>query len=116
MATRTVWQDLYTVLLDKTGSQTFSAHIAASTTDYAVAQVGIQGTGSAAGRFSMPLNDHPNFKAPSGTLESEQATGLATRRKSEYNIVQTGEAVQFNLPQNGDAYNTLLFFELMFQI
>jgi len=115
MATRTVWQDLYTVLVDKTGSQTFSAHIAASTTDYAVAQVGIQGTGSAAGRFSMPLNDHPNFKAPSGTLETEQATGLATRRKSEYNIVQTGEAVQFNLPQNGDAYNTSLFFQLMFQ-
>lgn len=115
MATRTVWQDLYTVLVDKTGSQTFSAHIAASTTNYAVAQVGIQGTGTANGRFSMPLNDHPNFKAPSGTLETEQATGLATRRKSEYNIVQTGEAVQFNLPQNGDAYNTSLFFQLMFQ-
>jgi len=115
MATRTVWQDLYTVIVDKTSSQTFSAHIAASTTDYAVAQVGIQGTKTAAGRFSMPLNDHPNFKAPSGTLETEQATGLATRRKSEYNIVQTGEAVQFNLPQNGDAYNTSLFFQLMFQ-
>lgn len=115
MATRTVWQDIYTVLVDKTSSQTFSAHIAASTTAYAVTEVGIQGTKAAAGKFSMPLNDHPNFKAPSGTLETEQATGLATRRKSEYNIVQTGEAVQFNLPQNGDAYNTSLFMQLMFQ-
>tara|TARA_R100000008_G_scaffold86294_1_gene78764 strand:+ start:1789 stop:3261 length:1473 start_codon:yes stop_codon:yes gene_type:complete len=115
MATRTVWQDIYTVLVDKTSSQTFSAHIAASTVAYAVDQVGIQGDKTANGRFSMPLNDHPNFKAPSGTLESEQATGLATRRKSEYNIVQTGEAVQFNLPQNGDAYNTSLFMQLLFQ-
>jgi hypothetical protein len=63
----------------------------------------------------MPLNDHPNYKAPSGNLETEQATGIATRRKSEYNIVQTGEAVQFNLPQNGDAYNTSLFAQLLFQ-
>jgi hypothetical protein len=115
MATRTVWQDIYTVLFDKTASQTLSAHTGVSTVAYAVDQIGIQGTGSVQGRFSMPLNDHPNFKAPSGTLETEQATGLATRRKSEYNIVQTGEAVQFNLPQNGDAYNTSLFMQLLFQ-
>jgi hypothetical protein len=115
MATRTVWQDIYTVLVDKTSSQTFATHIAAATTAYGVGEVGIQGTKTAGGRFSMPLNDHPNFKAPSGTLESEQATGLATRRKSEYNIVQTGEAVQFNLPQNGDAYTASLFAQLLFQ-
>lgn len=113
--TRTVWQDIYTVLFDKTSSQTLSGHTTAGVTAYAVTQIGIQGTGTLQGRFSMPLNDHPNFKAPSGTLETEQATGLATRRKSEYNIVQTGEAVQFNLPQNGDAYNTSLFMQLLFQ-
>lgn len=122
MATRTVWQDLYTVLVDKTsmGSRTLAQHIAEGTVNYNAStnsQIGIQGLGTNnnPGYFSMPLNDHPNFKAPSGTLETEQATGLATRRKSEYNIVQTGEAVQFNLPQNGDAYNTSLFFQLLFQ-
>jgi len=116
MATRTVWQDVYTVQFDKTtNGTTLATHMSEIIPSYAAAQVGIQGTGSAAGKFSMPLNDHPNYKAPSGNLETEQATGIATRRKSEYNIVQTGEAVQFNLPQNGDAYNTSLFAQLLFQ-
>lgn len=116
MATRTIWQDVYTVQFDKNGGgNSFSNHMSAADPTYAAAQIGIQGTGSALGKFAMPLNDHPNYKAPSGNLETEQATGIATRRKSEYNIVQTGEAVQFNLPQNGDAYNTSLFVQLLFQ-
>ena len=119
MATRTIWQDVYTVQFDKdTGGSTLAAHITATDAanpTYAVTEIGIQGTGSANGKFSMPLNDHPNYKAPSGNLETEQATGIATRRRSEYNIVQTGEAVQFNLPQNGDGYNTSLFAQLLFQ-
>ncbi len=119
MATRTIWQDVYTVEFDKTAhsqAAPFTYHMD-TTTDptYGVAEIGIQGLGSTKGQFSMPLNDHPNYKAPSGNLETEQATGIATRRKSEYNIVQTGEAVQFNLPQNGDAYNTSLFVQLLFQ-
>jgi len=116
MATRTVWQDVYTVQFDKTATgTTLAAHMLKVIPSYAGTEIGIQGTGTVAGKFSMPLNDHPNYKAPSGNLETEQATGIATRRKSEYNIVQTGEAVQFNLPQNGDAYNTSLFAQLLFQ-
>jgi hypothetical protein len=117
--TRTIWQDVYTVQFDKdTGGRILSDHMDLTNEpipNYAVTEIGIQGTGTKAGKFAMPLNDHPNYKAPSGNLETEQATGIATRRKSEYNIVQTGEAVQFNLPQNGDAYNTSLFAQLLFQ-
>ena len=119
MATRTIWQDVYTVQTDKTntGATAFTDHMAAADPTYAATEVGIQGLGTSdgQGKFAMPLNDHPNYKAPSGNLETEQATGIATRRKSEYNIVQTGEAVQFNLPQNGDAYNVSLFVQLLFQ-
>ena len=116
MATRTVWQDVYTVEFDKTNDgTTLAAHLLTAAPTYAGTTVGIQGTGSAGAKNAMPLNDHPNYKAPSGNLETEQATGIATRRKSEYNIVQTGEAVQFNLPQNGDAYTVSLFAQLLFQ-
>jgi len=113
MATRTIWQDLYGMQMDM-GTDLSSTNGVAPTYT-AGSNVGIQGTASANGKFSLALTDHPNFKAPSGTLDTEQATGKSTRQNSEYNVVQTGEAVQFNLPLLGDAYNVSAFQALLFQ-
>jgi hypothetical protein len=112
MATRTIWQDIYAMEMDNTNVTvaTAAADDPAFTTG-----IGIQGVGGVNSRFSLALTDHPNFKAPSGSLDTEQATGKSTRQSSEYNVVQTGEAVQFALPLLGDAYNTSAFLKLLFQ-
>ena len=112
MATRTIWQDIYSMQMD--GATTVAASSAANP-DFAATKVGVQGNGTANERFSLALTDHPNFKAPSGSLDTEQATGKSTRQSSEYNVVQTGEAVQFALPMLGDAYNVSAFAKLLFQ-
>jgi len=122
MATRTIWQDVYAMQMDVENT-TLVDHLgdANDPNFVATADVGIWGTGTGAnasgqnGRFSLALTDHPNFKAPSGSLDTEQATGKSTRQGSEYNVVQTGEAVQFTLPLLGDAYNVSAFAKLLFQ-
>jgi len=112
MATRTIWQDIYAMEMDDTNSTvaTSAAASPAFTTG-----VGIQGAAAKNSRFSLALTDHPNFKAPSGSVDTEQATGKATRQSSEYNVVQTGEAVQFALPMLGNAYSVSAFAKLLFQ-
>ena len=114
MATRTIWQDLYGVELDLNQSS-LTAHLAADPSMAPTSKVGIQGTTTAAGKFGMPLTDHPNFKSPTGTIDTEQARGISERQVSEFNTVQTGDAVEFALPLLGNAYNTAAFAALFFQ-
>ncbi len=115
MATRTIWQDLYGIQLDL--GSTLSAHLANVSTRFTMGatKVGVQGTGAAAAKFGLPLTDHPNFKSPSGTVDTEQARGISERQVSEFNTVQTGDAVEFALPVLGNSYNVAAFACLFFQ-
>lgn len=120
--TRTIWQDLYAVEQDN-ASASLAAHLLTSPGYLLVestegandGDIGIQGNNYSGGIFGMPLTDHPNFKAPSGTAESEQARGLSQRHVREYNTLQTGDPAEAVLPMLGSAYNVSLFSYLLFQ-
>ena len=110
--TRTIWQDLYGMELDM-GQSSFSTHVGADP-DFAAASIGIQGAG-ANGKFGLPLTDHPNFKSPSATVDTEEARGISTRHDDEFNIAVSGEPVEFAIPMLGNAYNVAGITALLFQ-
>ena len=117
MATRTIWQDLYGFELDMgqtVGSVGLAAHVAALPT-YTGADVGIQGTAVANGKFSLPLTDHPNFKSPSASVDTEEARGLSVRHDDEFNVAVSGDPIEFSLPMLGNAYNVGAMTALLFQ-
>jgi hypothetical protein len=111
---RTIWQDLYAMQVD-TDETTLSAHLAATPGFAAAGDVGVQGAANLAGKFLLPLNDHPNFKSPSGVVDTEQARGISPRHDGEYDTVVSGEPVEFALPLNAHAYNIAAFLPLFFQ-
>jgi len=113
MAIRTAWQDLYGIQMD-TGA-TLATHLAGSPTYDAASDIGILGDGTANGKFALPLTSHPNYKAPTGSVDARQARGIAERHAREYNIVQTGDPVEFTLDMNGNAYNISAFIALLLQ-
>ena len=113
MSIRTTWQDLYGMQIHN--GVTLAVHLAADPTYVAATKIGIQGTGSANGKFALPLTDHPNFKAPSASLDTEQARGISPRHNSEFHTVETGEGVEFTLPLVGHSYNVAAFLPLLFQ-
>ncbi|MEC8945381.1 MAG: hypothetical protein VYD72_03215, partial [Chloroflexota bacterium] len=129
MATRTIWQDVYAGFID-VGSTTLAQNLARTYTGSAAtlafrtaessndnnADVGIQGIpDGGVQKYGLPLTDHPNFKAPSGSLDTEQARGISARHSGEFDTVQTGDPVEFNLPMLGNAYNVSMFSRLLFQ-
>lgn len=114
MSTRTLWQDLYGVQHDI--GTVLATHVAADPT-FATTKIGIQGDqgNAGAGKFAIPLTDHPNFKSPSGILDTEQARGISTRHDDEFNVVQTGDPAEFTAPFLGHAYNITGFLLSLFQ-
>ena len=131
MATRTIWQDVYAGAIDEISAGSLSTHMlrtfdGTASTDFfratessgsaADADIGIQGLAAGAvQKFGLPLTDHPNFKAPSASLDTEQARGIASRHTGEFDTVQAGDPVEFNLPMLGNAYNVSMFSKLLFQ-
>ena len=113
MATRTIWQDLYGFELDLAQSS-LSTHVGALPT-FTVADIGIQGDGTAGGKFSLPLTDHPNFKSPSATVDTEEARGLSVRHDLEFNVAASGDPIEFSIPMLGNAYNVAAMTQLLFQ-
>jgi len=117
MATRTIWQDLYGMELDlgqTAGSVGLAAHVAGSPS-YGATDIGIQGEGVAAGKFSLPLTDHPNFKSPAASVDTEEARGLSVRHDLEFNVAASGDPIEFSAPMLGNAYNVAAMTKLLFQ-
>lgn len=114
MVTRTIWQDLYGVQHDI--GTTLPTHVASDPT-YGGTKIGVLGNqaSSGVGKYALPLTDHPNFKAPSAALDTEQARGISTRHDSEFNVVQTGDPVEFTSPFLGHAFNVTGFLLSLFQ-
>ena len=113
MSTRTLWQDIYAMEMD-TGTDLIT-HVATNPSMDPAAKIGVLGTGSAEGKFSLPLTEHPSMNAPSGTLDTEQARGISERHNREFNTVQTGEPVEISVPMLGHAYNVSAMLALLLQ-
>jgi hypothetical protein len=111
--TRVRWQDLYGVEQDN-ASASLAAHVAADPA-FAATDIGVQGNGTAGGKFALPLLDHPDYKAPSTTNEAEQARGISQRHVREYNTVQTGDPFETTIGMLGDAYYGSLLAYSLFQ-
>jgi len=113
MANRVIWQDIYALQVT-VASTTLAVHTAALADDsepsFDAVDVGIQ-----LNTFALPLTDHANLKAPSGTIDSEQARGISPRHQREFNTVQTGEPAEYTLPLDGHAYNISAILPLFFQ-
>jgi hypothetical protein len=106
MATRTLWQDIYAI--EQTATLTAKPTFAAATA------IGIEGTGAAAGKFIVPLTDHPHLNPSSSINEQELAVGVSQRHHLEYNTtVAEPNSVTLNMQMN--AYNLSLFIWLLFQ-
>ena len=114
MATRTIWQDLYGFELDL-GQSSLSTHVATWPDFVTATDIGIQGLGSGAGKFALPLTDHPNFKSPSATVDTEEARGMSPRHNNEFNVAASGEPIEFTIPMLGNAYNVGSMIALLFQ-
>lgn len=115
MANRSIWQDIYGIeITTADAGTTLAAHVA-SDPNFAATKTGIQGNGTDAAKFALPLTDHANLKSPSGSIDSEQARGISPRHLREYNTVQTGEPAEFPLPVEAHAYNIAAMLPLFFQ-
>ena len=106
MATRTLWQDHYSI--EQTATLTAKPTFAAATA------IGIEGTGSANGVFLNPTTDHPHLNPSSAINEQELAIGLSQRHHLEYNTT-TAEPNSVTLNMQMNAYNLSLFIWLLFQ-
>lgn len=105
MPIRTTWEDLYSI--EQTASLTAKPTFAATA-------IGMEGDGSAGGKFLMPLTDHPHLKPTSATQETELAVGLSQRVALEYNqTIAEPSTVTINMLAN--SYNLSLFLWLLFQ-
>lgn len=112
MACRMIWQDLYAV---EQSTSALGIVVTAAPGFSRSTNIGIQGTGGGnTGVFTLLLTEHPDFKAPTSTVENELTTGKPIRNVIEYNpVIAQPASVTLNMLAN--AYNSSYFLNLLFQ-
>ena len=102
---RVAWQDIYAI-------QQTSSILAAP--GFQTSDIGIKGTGAAAGAFLLKLTDHPNIEPPNPSLLQELTTGRSELLNEEYQAVAQ-EAGSVSLNMQLHAYNLSLFMRGLMQ-
>jgi len=104
--TRVAWQERYATVL--------SSLLTSDASFFPTTDIGIEGTGSGAAKFVMPLTEHPHLNPGASTLETEMATGQAERHQLEYtNVAAEPASVTLTMPAN--QYTLSYFLGLLFQ-